>query len=195
MGQDWYIIPALTILGYLSGTWLGAITVCRLARLPDPRLTGSSNPGFSNVLRLHGARLALATLLIDMAKGWPVLLLGLAAGLEPWGLGIIGLGVLLGHCYPLWYRFRGGKAVASAFGVLLLLTPGVALICALVWVLLAWRIHTAAVASLTSACLAPLVSLWLAPDFVWEVVGFALLVLVRHALNIRRLSDGSEHQL
>ncbi|ERL50105.1 hypothetical protein BJB45_02990 [Halomonas huangheensis] len=195
MGQDWSIILALAVLGYLSGTWLGAITVCRLARLPDPRLTGSSNPGFSNVLRLHGKRLALATLLIDMAKGWPVLLMGMALELAPWGLGVVGLGVLLGHCYPLWYHLRGGKAVASAFGIMLLLTPGVALICALIWVLLAWRVHTAAVASLTSACLAPLISLWLAPDFVWVVVAFAILVLIRHALNIRRLRDGSEHQL
>lgn len=195
MGQDWYIITILIVCGYLSGSWLGAITVCRLARLPDPRLTGSGNPGFSNVVRLHGIGPGLATLLIDMAKGWPVLWLGMAAELEPSGLGMVGLGVLLGHCYPLWYRLRGGKAVASAFGILLLLAPGVALICALVWVLLALWIHTAAVASLTSACLAPLVSLWLAPDFTREVVVFALLVLIRHGLNIRRLSDGSEPQL
>ena len=195
MGLQLHVTLPLAALGYLSGTWLGAMTVCRLARLPDPRVTGSCNPGFSNVLRQHGAQLALATLIIDATKGWPVLILGMIMQLPPWALGLIGLGVLLGHCYPAWYRFRGGKAVASAFGVMLLLTPGVALICAVIWILLAWRIHTAAIASLASATLAPLVSLWLSPDFVWVVLIFALLVLVRHALNIHRLHQGKEPKL
>ncbi|MGQ7245949.1 glycerol-3-phosphate acyltransferase [Halomonas sp. V046] len=195
MGQHLDVILPLAALGYLSGTWLGAMTVCRLSGLPDPRLTGSCNPGFSNVLRLHGVRPAFATLGIDAAKGWPVLGLGMVLGMPPWGLGVIGLGVLLGHCYPAWYRFRGGKAVASAFGVMLLLTPGVALVSAVVWALLAWRVHTAAVASLASATLAPLVSLWLAPEFAVVVLIFALLVLARHAINIGRLQRGEEPRL
>ena len=111
MGPTIEVLLPLTALGYLSGTWLGAITVCRVAGLADPRLSGSCNPGFSNVLRLHGPVLALATLTIDALKGWPVLLLGMHQGLTPWGLGLVGLGVLLGHCYPAWYRFRGGKAI------------------------------------------------------------------------------------
>ncbi|MBY6207652.1 glycerol-3-phosphate 1-O-acyltransferase PlsY [Halomonas sp. DP3Y7-2] len=195
VGPTIEVLLPLTALGYLSGTWLGAITVCRVAGLADPRLSGSCNPGFSNVLRLHGPVLALATLTIDALKGWPVLLLGMHQGLTPWGLGLVGLGVLLGHCYPAWYRFRGGKAVASAFGVMLLLTPGVALSCAMIWGLLAWRVHTAAVASLTSATLAPLLSLWLSPDFAWVVLVFAALVLARHALNIDRLRRGKEPRL
>lgn len=186
------LILPLMGLGYLSGTWLGALTVCRVAGVPDPRLAGSGNPGFSNVLRLHGRRLALATLVVDAAKGMPVLGLAIALGLPPWGQGLVGLGVLMGHCYPLWHRFRGGKAVASAFGVMLVLTPGVALACALLWALLVWRVRTAAVASLTSAALAPLASLWLASDYTIVVIAFTLLVLVRHALNIRRLGRGGE---
>ncbi|XKE47469.1 glycerol-3-phosphate 1-O-acyltransferase PlsY [Halomonas organivorans] len=182
----------LMALGYLSGTWLGALTVCRLAGVGDPRLVGSGNPGFSNVLRLHGRRLALATLLVDALKGMPVLGLALVMGLPPWGQGLVGLGVLLGHSYPVWYRFRGGKGVASAFGVMLLLTPGVALICGLVWSLLAWRWRTAAIASLASATLAPLAAFWLAPDYVVVVIVFTLLVLARHLLNIRRLGRGEE---
>ena len=144
------------------------------------------------MLRLHGYRLALVTLAVDAVKGMPVLWLAMWLGLPPWGLGMVGLGVLLGHAYPAWYRFRGGKAVASAFGVMLVLTPWVALFCAALWTLLAWRMRTAALASLASAAMAPLASLWLAPEFVGVVIVFTLLVLGRHALNIRRLGRGDE---
>ncbi|MDN3523405.1 glycerol-3-phosphate 1-O-acyltransferase PlsY [Halomonas ramblicola] len=185
----------LVALGYLSGSWLGALSVCRLAGVGDPRRAGSCNPGFSNVLRLYGVRLALATLLVDAAKGVPVLVLAILLGLPPWAQGLVGLGVLLGHSYPVWHRFRGGKAVASAFGVMLVLIPGVALVCAALWALLAWRVRTAAVASLASAAMAPLASLWLAPDYVVVVIAFTLLVLGRHALNIRRLGSGDEPPL
>ena len=89
------LLPLLA-LGYLSGSWLGALTVCRLAGVRDPRLAGSFNPGFSNVLRLYGRRLALATLLVDAAKGMPVLVLAILLGLSPWAQGLVGLAVLLG---------------------------------------------------------------------------------------------------
>ncbi|WP_404296205.1 glycerol-3-phosphate 1-O-acyltransferase PlsY [Halomonas sp.] len=186
------LLLPLVLLGYLSGSWLGALTVCRLAGADDPRLAGSFNPGFSNVLRLYGRRLALATLLVDAGKGMPVLVLAILLELPPWAQGVVGLAVLMGHSYPLWHRFRGGKAVASAFGVMLVLTPGVALVCATLWALLAWRVRTAAVASLASAAVAPLASLWLAPDYVIVVIGFTLLVLARHVLNIQRLGRGDE---
>ncbi|TDR52542.1 acyl-phosphate glycerol-3-phosphate acyltransferase [Halomonas ventosae] len=189
------LILLLMAIGYLSGTWLGALTVCRLAGVGDPRLVGSCNPGFSNILRLHGYRLALATLVVDVAKGMPVLWLAMWLGLPPWGLGLVGLGVLLGHSYPAWHRFRGGKGVASAFGVMLVLTPWVALCCAALWLLLAWRVRTAAIASLASAAMAPLASLWLAPEFAGVVIVFTLLVLGRHVLNIRRLGRGDEPPL
>lgn len=189
--QPELLLP-LMALGYLSGTWLGALTVCRLAGVGDPRLAGSCNPGFSNVLRLYGTRLALATLVVDAAKGMPVLWLAMAMGMPPWAQGLVGLGVLLGHSYPAWHRFRGGKAVASAFGVMLVLTPWVALVCATLWSLLAWRVRTAAIATLASAALAPLASIWLAPDYVGVVIAFTLLVLARHVLNIRRLGRGDE---
>ncbi len=192
MVSDLVVLSLLVALGYLSGSWLGALTVCRLAGVGDPRLAGSCNPGFSNVLRLHGRRLALATLAVDAVKGMPVLVLAILLGLPPWGQGLVGLGVLLGHGYPLWHGFRGGKAVASAFGVMLVLTPAVALVCAGLWTLLAWRVHTASIASLTSAAMAPLASLWLAPDYALVVTAFTLLVLIRHLLNIRRLGRGDE---
>lgn len=188
---EWQL-PWMVALGYLSGSWLGALSVCRLAGLDSPFRAGSGNPGFSNVLRLHGPRLALATLVVDVVKGMPVLWLAMALDFPPWAQGMVGLAVLLGHSYPVWYRFHGGKGVASAFGVMLVLMPGVALVCASMWLLAARWLRTAAVASLASAGLAPLASLWLAPDYVMVVIAFTLLVLVRHLLNIRRLRRGEE---
>lgn len=189
------LLLSLMLLGYLCGSWLGALWVCRRAGVDDPRQAGSGNPGFSNVLRLHGRGLAALTLLLDAAKGMPVLWLAMWLGLAPWAQGMVGLAVLLGHSFPVWHRFRGGKAVASAFGVMLVLTPWVALCCAMLWVLLAWKVRTAAIASLASAAVAPLASLWLAPAYVGVVLVFTGLVLVRHLLNIRRLGRGDEPSL
>ncbi|BCB08935.1 glycerol-3-phosphate acyltransferase [Vreelandella venusta] len=183
------------VVGYLSGSWLAALSVCRLAGVPDPRYCGSCNPGFSNVLRLYGPRLAVATLLLDALKGAPAVLAVKLLGLPVWLQGAVGLAVLLGHSYPLWHGFRGGKSVASAFGVLLILVPSVALLSAVCWMLLAWRLRMAAAASLVSAFVAPLACAWLAPDYVVVVSGFSLLVLARHGLNIRRLRRGEEPHL
>ncbi len=182
-------------MGYLCGSWLAALTVCRLAGVPDPRFCGSCNPGFSNVLRLYGPRLAAATLLLDALKAVPAVLAVKLMALPIWLQGVVGLAVLLGHSYPLWHGFRGGKAVASAFGVLLVLVPSVALLSAVCWSLLAWRLRTAAAASLVSALVAPLACSWLASEYVGVVSGFSMLVLARHGLNIRRLRRGEEPNL
>ncbi|MDP3535303.1 glycerol-3-phosphate 1-O-acyltransferase PlsY [Halomonas sp. M1] len=185
----------LIVLGYLSGSWLAALSVCRLAQVADPRFHGSCNPGFSNVLRLYGPRLAAATLLLDALKAVPAVLAAKLLALPIWLQGAVGLAVLLGHSYPLWHKFRGGKAVASAFGVLLVLVPSVALLSAVCWALLAWRLRTAAAASVVSALIAPIACYWLAPEYVSVVGGFSLLVLARHWLNIRRLRQGEEPNL
>jgi glycerol-3-phosphate acyltransferase PlsY len=190
-GQGSLVLPPILVTGllvgagYLSGSLLGAIWVCRVWGLRDPRWAGSGNPGFSNVLRAFGWRPALVTLIIDAAKGMPVLWLAGAASLSVWSQGLVGLGVLIGHSCPIWHRGRGGKAVASAFGVLLMLATPVALICAICWFLLAWRVRTAAVASLATALMAPLLSYWLVPPMTGVIGVFSLLVLARHAWNIR----------
>jgi glycerol-3-phosphate acyltransferase PlsY len=180
------------IVGYLSGSWLSSLSVCRLAGVADPRERGSCNPGFSNVLRLYGPKLAGLTLVLDAAKGVPAVLGAKALGYPIWLQGLVGLAVLLGHSYPLWHGFRGGKAVASALGVLLVLTPGVALISAAVWALCACQLRTAAMASLFSALTAPLACIWLDPAYVPVVGAFSLMVLARHWANLRRIRRGEE---
>mgnify|MGYP003663666879 CR=1 FL=1 len=180
------------VVGYLSGSWLAALSVCRLAGVGDPRQHGSLNPGFSNVLRLYGVRLATATLLLDTVKGMPAIVGAVIMSCPIWLQGLVGLAVLLGHSFPLWHGFRGGKSVACAFGMLLVLVPSVALLSAVIWALLAWRWQTAAAASLTTALVAPLACVWLAPEYVIIVGGFSLLVLARHGFNIGRLRRGEE---
>ena len=140
-------------------------------------------------------RLAAATLALDALKAVPVVLAAKWLALPIMWQGLVGLAVLLGHSFPLWYGFRGGKAVASAFGVLLVLVPSVALLSALAWALMAWRLGTAALASVASALLAPLLCAWLAPAYTGVVGGFSLLVLARHMLNIRRWRQGEEPPL
>tara|TARA_R110000751_G_scaffold36451_2_gene88904 strand:+ start:1252 stop:1680 length:429 start_codon:yes stop_codon:yes gene_type:complete len=136
--------------------------------------------------------LAAVTLLLDALKAMPAVLGAKLMNCPVWLQGLVGLAVLLGHSFPLWHHFRGGKAVASAFGVLLILVPNVALLSAAIWALLAWRLKTAAMASLVSALVAPLICAWLAPAYFVVVGGFSLLVLARHGLNIRRLRCGEE---
>ena len=192
----WQQLSLLLALAYGGGSVLGAVWICQRLGLTDPRLAGSFNPGFSNVLRLHGAMPAALVLAFDATKGMPALWLGGEIALPAWALGLIGLAVLIGHSLPLWHRgHRGGKAVAAAFGVLLMLAPGVALSCAALWIGLAWRLRTAAIASLVSGLAAPLFSLWLAPEMSGVILVFASLIVVRHALNLRRLSDGNEPRL
>ncbi|CAM3922650.1 glycerol-3-phosphate 1-O-acyltransferase PlsY [Vreelandella rituensis] len=175
------------LVGYLCGSWLAALSVCRWGGVADPRQCGSFNPGASNVLRMHGSRLALMTVILDALKGMPVAGLVKWLGMPIWLQGAVGLAVLLGHSYPLWHGFRGGKAVASALGVLLVLVPEVALLGVLSWALLAWWLKNPGRASIVSALLTPLLSLWLTPEYTGVVAVFSVLVLARHWHNLRRL--------
>ncbi|TLX57854.1 glycerol-3-phosphate acyltransferase [Stutzerimonas nosocomialis] len=182
----------LTSLAYLLGSLSFAIMLSRLAGVPDPRVGGSGNPGATNVLRLAGKRLAIATLLGDLCKGLlPVLLaahLGQTTQQQAW----IGLAAVCGHLYPLYFRFRGGKGVATAAGALLGLYPPAALLALGCWLLVFSLTRTSSVAALSALPLALPLLAWQKPAALLPMAVLACLVVWRHRGNLRDLMAGRE---
>jgi glycerol-3-phosphate acyltransferase PlsY len=199
--------PALaTVLAYLLGSLSFAVIVSRVMGLSDPRTFGSKNPGATNVLRSGSKGAAVATLVLDAAKGWlPVLLVrlyGRPYGLEDGTVALVALAAFLGHLYPVFFKFVGGKGVATAAGVLLGVSAWLGLATLLVWVAMAAVFRYSSLASITAAVLAPAIYL-LADGGLWQahsqvglaVAVMALLLLYRHAGNINRLVKGTESRL
>jgi glycerol-3-phosphate acyltransferase PlsY len=187
----------LIILAYLLGSLSAAIIVCRLMGLPDPRTQGSNNPGATNVLRIGGKRAAGITLLGDFLKGLLPVLLGVMLGMDAMVLALIGLAAFLGHLYPVFFGFQGGKGVATALGVILGLSWPVALAALLTWVVMAKLFKISSLSALTAAVLTPLYCWLLAPQLEYILL-FSLISLIliwRHRSNIRRLLSGEEKQL
>ena len=194
------------ILSYLLGSLSFAVIISRLMGLNDPRTYGSKNPGATNVLRSGSKAAAITTLLLDAVKGWlPVVLIawfGKAYGLEEGTMAAAGLAAFLGHLYPVFFRFVGGKGVATALGVLLGFSGWLGLLVLLSWVVVAaiWRYSS--LSSLVAAVLAPVYYILLGGEC-WEfsqwifaaIVVMSLLLIYRHKLNIQRLLEGKESKL
>lgn len=187
------------ILTALAGYGLGSIPfgllLTRWAGAGDIRAIGSGNIGATNVLRTGRKGLALATLVLDLGKGALPTALGYA-WLGPIGGVLGGAGAILGHCYPVWLGFRGGKGVATAAGVVLGLTPLLFLPVLAVFVLVVWATHWVSLGSISAACLAP-VAAWLTGD-PWAAALYLLvaaLVVLKHRDNIGRLLKGQESRL
>ncbi len=196
------VASVLCVLGaYLIGSISFAIVASRIFRLPDPRSYGSGNPGATNVLRSGKRAAALCTLLGDVAKGFVAV--ALARHLAPvFGFGeatvaACALAVFLGHLYPLYFRFKGGKGVSTALGILLGLSPWMALVALVAFVAVAGLSRYASLASILAALAAVVVS----PMFLgWgansaAVILIAALVIWRHRANIQRLRSGTESKL
>jgi len=200
-------LPVLAVLAaYIVGSLSFAVIVSRLMGLSDPRTYGSKNPGATNVLRSGSKPAAVVTLLLDAAKGWlPVALIawyGKAWGLEEGALAMAGLAAFLGHLFPVFFRFQGGKGVATALGVLFGIHWGLGLATALTWLIIAWFFRYSSLASLVSAVFAPVyyvfgdgVAWYLDRSILLAIAVMALLLLWRHAQNISRLVKGTESRL
>jgi glycerol-3-phosphate acyltransferase PlsY len=200
-------LPVLAaVAGYLMGSLSFAVIVSRVMGLNDPRTFGSKNPGATNVLRSGSKAAAIITLLLDAAKGWlPVVLVkwyGQAYGLSDGTMAMVGLAAFLGHVFPVFFKFEGGKGVATALGVLLGLSAWLGLAMALIWLLMAVVFRYSSLASITAAVMAPVVyvlgdgALWYMNKSVALGVGvMALFLLYRHAENINRLVKGTESRL
>ena len=185
----------LCVLAYLLGTFPSAELVARAAGI-DVRAAGSGNPGASNVTRLLGWRAGLVVLAADFAKGSIAAGVGLALDGRR-GAYILGAAAIIGHVYPVMRRFKGGKGMATAGGVLLVVFPLVCVTAGVVWVLLARVAHKASIASIAAALLVPVgvVVVGGALGDVLVIAALAVLVLARHAPNIKRLVRGEEHGL
>jgi len=194
------------VASYLVGSLSFAVIVSKAMGMDDPRSYGSKNPGATNVLRSGRKGAALATLLLDAARGWlPVFLVqhfGAAWGLDAGTAALAGLAAFLGHLYPVFFRFQGGKGVATAAGVLLGLSPWLGLATGLTWLIIAVFFRYSSLASLVAAFFAPAYYLigggiaWpLVPAALVALVAMSLLLVWRHRENIRRLLAGTESRL
>jgi len=196
----------VTLVAYLLGSLSFAVIVSRTLGLNDPRTYGSKNPGATNVLRSGSKVAAIATLLLDALKALvPMLLVkhyGPAYGLQEGALALVGLAAFLGHLFPVFFRFAGGKGVATALGVLIGVNGWLGLALALTWLLTAYVSRYSSLAALTAAVCAPVFYI-LGDGVAWYIDNGILLALTlmsalllwRHAENIARLLKGTESKL
>ncbi len=187
----------LLIGAYLLGSIPFAIVSSRLFGLADPREYGSRNPGATNVLRSGNKAAAAVTLAGDCAKGWLAVWGAAALGFDPGAAALAGLAAFLGHVFSVFLRFNGGKGVATALGVLAGIDPWIALAALTTWITVALTTRYSSAAALAAAAIAPVAGIVLLDGRLPVGVLFALaLVLVwRHAENIRRLKAGTETRI
>lgn len=189
---DWAILLPLFTGAYLLGSVSSAILVCRLFGYPDPRGGGSGNPGATNVLRIGGKPAAALTLAGDVLKGVVPVLVARALELAPAMIALAGFFAFLGHLYPVFFQFRGGKGVATAFGLLFALHWPAGLVSGTVWVALFAPLRISSVASMTAFLAAPAALWFWLPGAFWPMALLTAVLLLRHHENIRRLVSGEE---
>ncbi len=188
---------SMIIFGYLAGSISAGILVARVMGLGDPREDGSGNPGATNLLRLGGRKAAIITLLADAAKGLIPVLIAHALQLETHWLALVGIAAFLGHLYPVFFGFRGGKGIATGFGVMLgwhwLMGVGALL----TWVIIAGVFRISSLSALVSFALAPVYVLILTGDraLAGAAAVMALITTWRHRGNITRIANGEEPKI
>jgi glycerol-3-phosphate acyltransferase PlsY len=190
----WWPLAAGFLIGYLFGSIPSGVILTRLAKAGDLRTIGSGNIGATNVLRTGRRGLALATLLVDVLKGaFPTFLAFRYFG--PDMAVLAGLGAVLGHCFPLWLGFKGGKGVATAAGVLLALTPLIVLLVLALFILVVLLTRYVSLGSITAAIAAPILAWLFGLHQIAELyLLIALIIVIKHYANIRRLLAGNENR-
>jgi glycerol-3-phosphate acyltransferase PlsY len=189
------------VAAYLIGSVSFAVVVSKLFALPDPHSYGSGNPGATNVLRTGSKAAAALTLVGDGAKGWFAVFLatqfGPRADSEPLVLAAVALAVFVGHLFPVFHRFQGGKGVATAAGIMLGIDWRLAALTVAVWLVVAVVLKISSVSALAAAVVAPLFAFWLFGNspLAWVFVPITLLLFWRHKSNIEKLLAGSERTI
>lgn len=187
-------ILALLIAAYLLGSISSAILLSRLMGFPDPRSGGSKNPGATNVLRIAGKKAAFFTLLGDCLKGLIPVLLAAALFADPFISALTAFAAFSGHCFPLYFGFRGGKGVATAIAASVAFDWRAGAILIAIWLLFARVFKISSLAAIVSFCTLPLLIYWRVPDLKVSAV-FAVISAIliwRHRGNIQRLLSGTE---
>ncbi|PWB31312.1 glycerol-3-phosphate acyltransferase [Pseudomonas sp. SDI] len=182
----------LALLAYLLGSLSFAIVLSRLNGSPDPRMSGSGNAGATNMLRLAGKKLAVMTLLGDLLKGLLPVLVASLVGLDEQQQAWIGLCAVIGHLFPLYFCFRGGKGVATAAGMLLGLYPPAALLAIGAWLLTFYLTRTSSLAALIATPLTLPLLAWREPEALLPMSVLTVLIVWRHRGNLRDLFAGRE---
>ena len=185
------------VIGYLIGSLSFAVIVSRLFGLADPRSYGSGNPGATNVLRSGHKGAAILTLLFDALKAYVPVLVARNMGFDDLTVTLVGLGAFLGHLWPVFFRFEGGKGVATAAGALLAFDPAMGGLVLLVWIAVAVMTRYSSLAALCASLAAPLIQFWLhgPQPQTWGVLVMSVLLVWRHEANIRKLLAGQESKL
>ncbi|OGT41114.1 MAG: glycerol-3-phosphate acyltransferase [Gammaproteobacteria bacterium RIFCSPHIGHO2_12_FULL_37_34] len=193
-----YIETAIAlIIAYLVGSLSSAIIVCKLLRLPDPRTQGSNNPGATNVLRIGGKKAALITLFGDVMKGTIPVLLATWYELSAISIAFVACAAFMGHLFPIFFRFQGGKGVATALGCLLALSSLAGLAWMGTWFIVAIIFRYASLSSLVASVLAPLYIWFFSGEIMYTIaVSFmSILLIYRHHRNIANLLLGKENKI
>lgn len=186
----------LIIIGaYLLGSISSAVLISRLYRLPDPRDSGSGNPGATNVLRLGGKSAAGMVLICDVLKGMLPVWLSYLLHINPFLLGIIGIAACLGHIYPIFFHFRGGKGVATALGALAPIGWDLSGMLIGTWLLTVFITGYSSLGSLITALAAPMLTWLVKPEYTMAVSMLSCLIVLRHHDNVRRLLEGKETKI
>lgn len=189
------------IAAYLIGSLSFAVIVSKYYGMDDPRTYGSGNPGATNVLRSGKKKAAALTLLGDAVKGLVAVILARclqnALDLSDATIALVAIAALVGHMWPIFFNFKGGKGVATALGVLLALSPATALLCALIWLVMAFGFKVSSLAALVATVCAPIFAFFMMPhaSWAWATAFIAALVLYRHKSNIQNLIQGKESKI
>ena len=184
----------ILIAAYLIGSLSSAIILCKVAGLPDPRTQGSGNPGATNVMRFGGKKLAITVLLLDVVKGIVPVVIATLLGLDIAWIAATAFAAFLGHLYPIFFQFKGGKGVATALGGFLALCPPLAGVILLTWIIVFALTRISSLSAIIAAATAPIYSLWLIDNTIARgiILIMAIMLVMRHRGNIQRLLAGEE---
>lgn len=191
--QEFFFIP----LAYLAGSISSAIIVCKIMGLPDPRTQGSNNPGSTNVLRIGGSKAAFFTLVGDMLKGFLPVFIALQMEVSVTVLAATAMAAFLGHLYPIFFGFKGGKGVATGLGVQFGISWMIGGVIAGLWLFIAKGLRISSLAALVSMGVAPLVVwyFWPEPELIIMQTVMTIMLFWRHRTNIQQLIDGTESKI